>query len=260
MVKLSANLGFLWAELPLPTAIRAAGAAGFDAVECHLPYDVDPGEVNEVLAETNLPMLGLNTRPGDPSAGGPGLSAIPGRNEEARAHITEAIGYAASIDCRHVHVMAGRAAGPEARTTYVDNLTYAAARAAEVGLNVVIEPINQRDIPGYFLSGVELAAAIVDEVGADNLRIMFDCYHVQVTATLQGHSGDLLRRFEAHLPLIGHVQFAGVPSRAEPDDSEVDYAWLLPQLWAAGYEGFAGAEYRPRTTTDAGLQWMAAMR
>jgi hydroxypyruvate isomerase len=145
-----------------------------------------------------------------------------------------------------------RASGPEARATYLDNLAYAATTAAEAGIGILIEPINQRDMPGYFLSEVETAAAIIDEVGADNLGIMFDCYHVQVT------QGDLLRRFEAHLPLIHHVQFAAVPSRAEPDHGEVDYRWLLPQLWAAGYDGFAGAEYRPRSSTDDGLRWLDA--
>ncbi|MDH3681831.1 MAG: TIM barrel protein [Acidimicrobiia bacterium] len=255
-VKLSANLGFLWTELELPAAIRAASAAGFAGVECHFPYDADPGRVRDALDETGLPMIGLNTRTGEADIG---LAALPGRTNEARAAIDQAITYAAAVGCANVHVMAGRASGTEARAAYVDNLTYAALTGGAAGVGILIEPINQRDMPGYFLSEVETAAEIIHEVDGNaapgterNVAIMFDCYHVQIT------QGDLLRRFEAHMPLVGHVQFAAVPSRNEPNESEVDFGWLLPQLYAAGYDGFVGAEYRPTTTTDAGLGWMEA--
>lgn len=253
-VRLSANLGFLWTELELPDAIRAAGRAGFAAVECHGPYEVDPGRVRQALDETGLPMVGLNTPAGP---GENGLAALPGRTDEARAAIDRAITYAGAVGCANVHVMAGRADGPEARSAYVDNLTYAALSGAAAGVGILIEPINQRDMPGYFLSEVELAAEIVGEVAANaapgtdgNVAILFDCYHVQIG------QGDLLRRFEAHLPLIGHVQFAAVPSRHEPDQGEIAFRWLLPQLYAAGYDGFVGAEYRPASSTEDGLGWM----
>lgn len=262
MVLLSANLGFLWTDRPLPDAVRAAADAGFDAVECHFPYEVDPSALTSALEATGLPLLGLNTAPGSTEAGAAGLAAVPGHEAEARTAIDQALAYAATVDARHVHVMAGRAAGSEARRTFVTNLTYATEQAAEVGTRIVIEPINQRDMPGYFLSTVEEAAGIITDVlGPDSalptlspLAMMFDCYHVQIG------QGDLLRRFQAHLPLIGHVQFAGVPDRAEPDQSEIDYAWLLPQFAATGYDGFFGAEYRPRTTTDAGLAWLPHLR
>jgi len=252
MVKLSANLGFLWSELPLPEAIAAAANAGFDAVESHFPFDVDPSVTNQALGEAGIPMLGLNTRPGDTKAGEAGLAAVPGREAEVRDYITEAVNYAAEVGCHHVHVMAGRAAGPEAQRTFTSNLAFAAELAvkARSDLRIVIEPINQRDVPGYFLSEVEAAAHIIGQVGADNVTIMFDCYHVQVG------QGDVLRRFEAQVPLIGHVQFAAVPSRAEPGDGELNYPWLLKQFVEAGYVGYMGAEYRPQSAIEAGLSWM----
>ncbi len=250
MVRLSANLGFLWTEHELPDAIRPGCAAGFEAVECHLPYDVEPSLVDAALHDTGLTMIGLNTRPGDRSAGDAGLAAVPGREEQARRDIDDAIVYAAAINCTNVHVMAGKASGEDARECFVANLAYATGKAATVGVAIVIEPINQRDIPDYFLSEVEAAVDIVTDVGADNLAVMFDCYHVQIS------QGDVLRRFEANLATIGHVQFAAVPSRQEPDAGELDYGWLLPKLYEVGYEGFVGAEYRPMTTTDDGLEWL----
>lgn len=254
MVKLSANLGFLWTEHPLTTAIRAAAAAGFDAVECHTPYDVEAEVVAAALRESALPMISINTRPGNAAQGERGLAAVSGRQSEARAHIDEAIAYAGAIGASHVHVMAGVASGPDARTTFVENLGYAAPLAAADGLGIVIEPINQRDIPDYFLSYIETAAAVIDEVGARNVRIMFDCYHVQIS------QGDLLRRFEAHLPMIGHVQFAAVPSRSEPDQGELDYPWLLSQFESAGYRGYVGAECRPTGDTESSLGWLKSLR
>ena len=258
-VRLSANLGFLWTELDLPDAVRAAAAAGFAAVECHVVQDGDPGALRDVLDETGLPLVGLNTRAGDDAEGAAGLAALPGRGAEARAVIDEAVAYAGRVGCGNVHVMAGKAAGSAARATFVENLAYAAKAAHKQNVSILIEPINQRNMPGYFLSEMEVAAGIISEVEArlepvhhGVVRIMFDCYHVQIG------QGDLLRRFEAHLPLIGHVQFASVPDRSEPDEGEVDYGWLLPRLFAAGYDGFAGAEYRPRDDTESGIGWLAA--
>lgn len=252
-MRFSANLGFLFTELPLPEAIRAAADAGFDAVECHFPYDTPPGEVRRALSETGLPMLGLNTWPGDRSAGDFGLAALPGRVPEARAAIDQALDYAGEIGAGAVHVMAGRTGGgAEAEAVFRENLAYACERAN--GLTILIEPINQRDAPGYHLSRTTHAAEIVTALGSDNLRIMFDCYHVQVT------EGDLLRRFEALRGLVGHVQFAGVPDRAEPDRGEVDFGWLLPRIAEAGWDSPFGAEYRPAGSTRAGLGWLRDWR
>lgn len=251
MAKLSANLGFLWAELPLPEAIQRAAAAGFEAVECHWPYDVPVRQIKAALESTGLPMLGLNTRRGDVAAGDAGLTALIHRESEARANIDEAIEYGADLGCSVVHVMSGIAAGDQARTTFVDNLRYASEQATVKSMDVVIEPINNRDIPGYFLNNVEQAASIIADVGQPNVKIMFDCYHVQIM------QGDLLKRLQAHLPLIGHIQIAAVPDRGEPGRGELDYVQICRAIDVMGYNGYIGAEYKPRNSTEDGLGWMS---
>mgnify|MGYP001281103759 FL=1 len=206
------------------------------------------------LASAGLPLLSVNTPPGDRAAGEFGLFAVPGRREEALAGFRTALDFALATGCGTIHAMAGKAEGPEARATFVGNLREAACIAAPLGIRLLIEPINRRDVPGYFLSGLDEAAMIVDAVGEANVAILFDCYHMQITG------GDLLARFRAHLPLIGHVQFAAVPDRGEPDSGEIDYRWLLPEMQAAGYDGYFGAEYRPRGETESGLGWFGSFR
>jgi hydroxypyruvate isomerase len=251
-MQFSANLGFLFTEMPLPEAVRAAKDAGFDAVECHFPYAVPAGEVKAALDESGLPMLGLNTVPGDLAAGDFGLAALPGREAEARAAIEQAVTYAAEIGAANVHVMAGKTdGGAAAEETFRDNLRFACDRAAAHGIGILIEPINHRDVPGYHLSRVEHAAEIIADLGQGNLRLMFDCYHTQIM------QGDLTRRIEAHLPLIGHIQIAAVPDRGEPDAGEVNYPELLKSIAAFGYARPIGAEYKPRgASTAAGLGWL----
>lgn len=251
MPRYSANLGFLWSALPLPQAIRAAKAAGFDAVECHWPYDTPADEVTAALQETGLKMLGLNTRRGDVAAGDNGLAALPGREAEARAAISEAITYAAAIGCGAVHVMAGKAPVTDAsEAAFRANLAYAAEQAAPHGITILIEPLNRHDAPGYFLSNADQALAIIAAVGAPNLKLMFDCYHIQI------QHGDVLRRLEAALPHVGHIQIAAVPDRGEPDQGELDYRWLLPRIDALGWSTPIGAEYRPRgASVEEGLGW-----
>ena len=253
MTRFSANLGFLWTELPLPDAIRAAKAAGFDAVECHWPYATPAAEIRAALQETGLPMLGLNTRRGDVAAGENGLAALPGREAEARAAIDEALEYARAIDARAVHVMAGVAAGAEAERTFLANLRHACDRAGP-DRTILIEPLNRFDAPGYFLNTTAQAADLIDRIGAPNLRLMFDCYHVGRT------EGDVLGRFQALLPIIGHVQFAAVPDRGPPDHGEIDYATLMAAIALLGWSAPLGAEYRPGGPTDATLGWMKDLR
>ncbi|MCV3274321.1 hydroxypyruvate isomerase family protein [Roseobacter sinensis] len=254
MTRFSANLGFLWQDRPLPDAIRAAKAAGFDAVECHWPYATAPGEVVAALAETGLPILGLNTRRGDIEAGENGLSALVGREDEARAAIDEALAYAAHVKAANVHVMAGFAQGQAAHRRFVAALRYACDQEAKRGISILIEPLNHYDAPGYFLATTDQAAEIIAEVGAPNLKLMFDCYHVQLM------EGDLTHRLERLRPIIGHIQFAGVPDRGPPDAGEVSYAHVFKAIERLGYKAPLGAEYKPGGPTDDTLAWMAAYR
>ncbi|WP_299810359.1 TIM barrel protein [uncultured Roseibium sp.] len=251
-MQFSANLGFLWNELPLPEAIVAARDAGFDAVECHWPYDVPADEVRAALKQTGLRMLGLNTRRGDISNGDNGLCAIPGRETEARAAIDEAIAYARAIDTPNIHVMAGFAEGEEAHSTFVENLRYACDKAAAGNITILIEPLNPYDAPGYFLSDTRQAGEIIAEVAKANLKLMFDCYHVGRT------EGDVLGRLRECLPLTGHIQFASVPDRGAPDHGEVDYKTVFAEIAALGWSAPLGAEYKPVEKTEATLGWLAS--
>ncbi|NDR58400.1 hydroxypyruvate isomerase family protein [Aliiruegeria sabulilitoris] len=248
MTKFSANLGFLWTEHSLPDAVRAAKAAGFDAVECHWPYETPAEDVAAALKETGLTMLGLNTVRGNP--GENGLCALPGREAEAKAAIDQALAYAEAIGTPNVHVMAGFAEGPEAHATFVANLQYACEAAAKLGKTILIEPLNHHDAPGYFLGTSAQAVEIIEEVGAPNIKLMFDCYHLQIM------EGDLTRRLTDRLPVIGHIQFASVPERTEPDCGEVNYDHIFAHIASLGYDAPLGAEYKPRGTTDEGLGWM----
>ncbi len=250
MTKFSANLGFLWSDLTLPDAIHAAKAAGFDAVECHWPYDVPSGDVLSALQETGLEMLGLNTRRGKPDKGDNGLSALPDRIQEARAAIDEALAYAVAINAANIHVMAGFGAGQTAHDTFVANLRYATKLAQAHDITILIEPLNGYDAPGYFLRTTQQAKAIIQEVAVPNLKLMFDCYHVQLT------EGDLTHRLHDLLPLIGHIQFASVPDRGAPDHGEVNYDYIFEAIAQAGFAGPLGAEYKPVGPTSGTLGWL----
>ena len=252
MTQFSANLGFLWTEFSLPDAIRAAAKAGFAAVECHWPYDTPAEDIKAALTETGLPMLGLNTHRGNVAGGDNGLSALPERVGEARAAIDQAIAYAASIGCGAVHVMAGFSAGPDANACFVENLKYATKIAAAHNITILVEPLNHYDAPGYFLSTTTQAIGIIEAVNAPNIKLMFDCYHVQLM------EGDLSNRIEKLLPHIGHIQFAGVPARGRPDEGEVAYPHIFKTITALGYNKPLGAEYKPGGDTNATLGWMNA--
>ena len=249
-MQFSANLGFLWTELALPDAIHAAADAGFHAVECHWPYDVPPREINAALAKTGLPMLGLNTRRGDTAAGENGLAAVPGREEAARAAIHQAIGFADTIGAHAVHVMAGRAGGADAEQAFLANLRIASAAAAPLGIDILIEPLNRHDAPGYFLRTTDQARAIIETVGVPNLKLMFDCYHVART------EGDVTTRLAGLLPVIGHIQFAAVPDRGPPDHGELHYPAVFAAIEALGWAKPLGAEYKPGRPTGETLGWM----
>lgn len=250
MTKLSANLGFLWTDLSLPDAIRAAKAHGFDAVECHWPYETPTADVKAALTETGLSMLGLNTVRGNP--GENGLAALPGREDEARAAIDQSIAYARAIDCSAVHVMAGFANGEAAEATFLANLSYACSAAPD--LTFLIEPLNKHDAPGYFLQTSVQARAIIEQIGKPNLRLMFDCYHLQIM------EGDLSRLLAEMLPVTGHIQFASVPDRGTPDHGELNYSHIFEVIATLGYGAPLGAEYKPAGQTEDCLGWMRMVR
>ncbi|MDO6588223.1 TIM barrel protein [Salipiger sp. 1_MG-2023] len=250
-MKFSANLGFLWADRSLPDAIRAAKAAGFDAVECHWPYDVPASAVRAALDETGLPMLGLNTVRGNP--GENGLCALPDRKPEARAAIDQAIDYAVQIGAGAIHVMCGFAEGPQAEATFLENLRYA-RKACPGSITLLIEPLNRHDAPGYFLHSSQQASALLEKLGLPGVKLMFDCYHIGRT------EGDLVTRIRDLAPIIGHIQFAAVPDRGEPDRGEINYAFVIDAIEKLGWTLPLGAEYKPRETTDTGLGWLSDMR
>jgi len=248
MTAFSANLGFLWVDRPLPDAIRAAKAAGFDAVECHWPYETPAEQVKAALDQTGLPMLGLNTIRGNP--GENGLAALTGREVEARAAIDQAVRYADTVDAGAIHVMAGFGAGPKARTTFEENLKYA---TSQTDRTILIEPLNRHDAPGYFLQTTDQARAIIETVGAPNLRLMFDCYHVGRT------EGDIMTRLSELLPLIGHIQFASVPDRGAPDRGELNYAEIFSHITTLGWRAPLGAEFKPRENEEF-TDWLNVFR
>lgn len=246
MTLFSANLGFLWADLPLPEAIHAAKDSSFDAVECHWPFAFSADDVKAALDATGLEMLCLNTPKGD----GFGLAAL-GNRGAAREAIDTALDYAIAISCPNVHVMAGCTAEADALDEFCHNLTYATDVAAEHGITILIEPINTIDVPSYFLNRISEALAIIDRIGAKNLKLMFDAYHVAMMGD------DVLAELNRAYEVIGHIQFAGVPNRGTPDEGDVDYRPLFAHLAHLGYDRPLGAEYKPaHGDTASSLAWM----
>ncbi|HBO2529747.1 TPA: hydroxypyruvate isomerase family protein, partial [Pseudomonas aeruginosa] len=231
----------------------------FEGVEYLFPYAYPAAELKARLDDHGLRQVLFNAAPGDWDKGERGLASLPGREAEFRRAIAQAIDYAQVLGNRHIHVMAGLLpAGADRirhRETYLDNLAHAAREAAGARLTVLIEPINNRDMPGFFLTRQDDAQAICREVGADNLQVQFDCYHCQIV------EGDLATTLRRDIGNIGHVQIAGVPDRHEPDDdNEVNYPYLFELLDRLGYQGWIGCEYRPRGDTSAGLEWLRRWR
>ena len=250
MPRFAANLGYLFADRPPLERFGAAAAAGFAAVELQFPYEQPAVAVRQEIVRHRLTILGINT-PVGPGAES-GLAGVPGRERDFDAMFRQALDYAAAIGATAIHCMSGTVP-PERRTegedVFAANLARAADLAAEHGLTILIEPINRRDRPNYLLHRVEQAAALIARVGRPNVRMQFDFYHAQI------EGGDLMTRFARHQAVIGHVQIAAVPSRAEPDEGEVNYPAIFAMLDRAGYDGYIGCEYRPRGRTEDGLGW-----
>lgn len=246
-LRFSANTGFLYPELGFLDRVRAAARDGFDAVEFHDEgQGTDRAALRDALAETGLPVVGLNVAMGPTS----GCAAIPGETDRARREIEAAIELADDVDAAAVHVLAGKTKAPGARDAYLDSLAFALAATDRT---ILIEPLCEARMPDYFLNDLDEAARIVDELGSPRAKILFDCFHVEM------QHGETLARFRAHARRIGHVQIASVPERAEPRGGAaagaLDYALLLPALAAEGHVGPFGCEYTPTLSGAGAFAW-----
>jgi hydroxypyruvate isomerase len=257
MPKLAANLSMLFTEVAFMDRFQAAADAGFKAVEYLFPYDFSAQDIAAQLHKHGLVQALFNAPPGNWAAGERGIACIPGREEEFRDGIANALAYAKVLGNKRLHVMAGLM--PDnidqalATQTYVANLRYAAQQVAGAGIKVLIEPINVLDMPGYFVNYQEDAAALIDEIDEQNVGLQFDFYHCQMM------QGNVISTFRKLRPYVDHVQIAGVPNRHEPDKGELNYRYIFAQLEQDGYDGFVGCEYKPAAATVDGLNWITEL-
>jgi hydroxypyruvate isomerase len=258
MPKFAANLSMMFTDAPFLDRFGRAAAAGFRAVEFLFPYDYTPAEVTAAARAAGVSVVLFNTVPGDWAKGERGMAALPGREQEFRDGVAKALDYAAALGCPRVHAMAGLVPDGADRAamavTYRDNLAAATAMAAKGKVDIVIEPINTRDIPGFYLNRTEEAAAVIADVGVPNLKIQFDIYHRQIM------QGDLARAIAEHLPHIGHMQIADNPGRNEPGTGEINWSFLFAEIDRLGFDGWIGCEYKPKGDTEAGLGWYAPFK
>jgi hydroxypyruvate isomerase len=254
MPQFAANLSLMFTEWDFLDRFAAAADSGFQAVEVQFPYDHAPEAIGRRLDRARLTLVLLNAPPGDYETGDRGLAALPGRALDFRISIARAKLYAEATGARRVHVMAGVAEPdrPGARQAYLDSLRFALDALDD--LDVLIEPLNPRDMPGYYLSSFDAAAGVIADVGSPRLKLQYDIYHRQIL------HGDVLTSLEAMLPIVGHVQIACVPGRNEPGGGELDDDRILNRLDALGYGGYVGCEYHPAKGTLAGLGWLEAWR
>lgn len=256
MPRFAANLSMLFAEVDFIDRFAAAVRAGFRAVECQFPYVESAEKITDQLRQYDLKMVLHNLPAGDWAAGERGIACHPDRVDEFRRGVAQAIDYATILGCPQLNCLAGIApAGVPAsvlRDTFVANLRYAASELKAANLRLLVEPINTFDIPGFYVSRTGQALALIDAVGADNLYLQYDVYHAQ---RMEGEIGNTLAR---HLPQIAHIQVADNPGRHEPGSGEINFPWLFRHLDAIGYSGWVGCEYKPATTTEAGLGWLQA--
>lgn len=265
MPQFAANLSMMYAEIPFLDRFEAAAKDGFTAVEFLFPYAWSAAEIASRLKGNGLQQVLFNAPPGGVeresidkawSGGQRGTACLPGREDEFQRGVHLALDYAEVLACPRIHLMAGlmpEGAGREQlREVYVSNLRWAARQAAQAGRDVVIEPINTRDIPGFFLNRQADAHAVLDDVGALNLKVQMDLYHCQIV------EGDVAMKLRQYLPggRVGHLQIAGVPERHEPDIGEVNYPYLFDIIDELNFDGWVGCEYRPKAGTSAGLGWL----
>jgi hydroxypyruvate isomerase len=254
MPRFAANLSMLYAELPFLERFAAAGRDGFEAVEFLFPYAHSPEAVAAALEAAGVELVLFNLPPGDFERGERGFAALPGREGEFDRALDQALAYASRLACRRLHVMSGvlgeGADRRRCRETLIANLERAAPKAAAAGITLLIEPINTRDIPGYFLNRQDEAHDIVKTVAAPNLKVQMDLYHCQIV------EGDVATKIGRYLAGVGHMQIAGVPERHEPSEGELNYPYLFQLIDRLGYAGWIGCEYRPKAATSAGLGWI----
>ena len=252
MPKFAANLTMMFNEQTFLDRFGAAADAGFKAVEFLFPYAETPEAIAGQLRRHGLTQALFNAPPGDWAAGERGLAALPDRAADFRASIETALVYVAATGVKRLHVMSGNAdaQSPENQRAYEDSLRFACDAAARASIDILIEPINSRDMPGYFLNDFRSAIATIERLGLPNLKLQYDIYHRQIL------HGDVLKSLEAMMPRIGHIQTASVPRRNEPGTGELDDFRIFEAIDALGYQGFVGCEYRPASGTLAGLSWM----
>ena len=258
MPRFAANLSMMYQELDFLERFGAAAADGFKAVEFLFPYAYPAQQIRDALDAAGLQQVLFNAPPGDWASGERGIASLPGRESEFKESIALAIDYAKILGNRHIHVMAGLLRpdqdAEKHRAVYLRNLAYAALLASRAEMTILIEPINHRDMPGYFLNYQHDAHQICEELGNTSLQVQFDIYHCQIM------EGDIATKLKRDLSRptggVGHIQIAGVPNRHEPSDGEVNYPYLLTLLDELGYAGWVGCEYRPKAGTSAGLGWL----
>ncbi len=258
MPKFAANLSMMFTEVDFLDRFKAAADAGFKGVEYLFPYDYPVAQIKGRLDANGLTQVLHNLPAGDWGAGERGIACHPDRVEEFRAGVDHAIEYATALGCQQVNCLAGiqpqGVTAAAARSTLIENLRYAAEKLKAAGILLLAEPINTRDIPGFFLNRTEQALALFDEVGSDNLKLQYDIYHMQIM------EGDLAPTIEKHLARIAHVQLADNPGRNEPGTGEINYPFLFAHLYRLGYDGWIGCEYKPKAATSEGLVWLEAVR
>ncbi len=258
MPRFSANLSMLFTEVPFLDRFERAAQAGFEAVEFMFPYAHSPQEIKARLDATGLKAVLHNLPAGDWDGGDRGIACDPARVAEFRAGVARGVAYATTLSVPQLNCLAGKApVGADdalLRHTFVGNLRFAAAALHQAGLRLLVEPINRYDIPGFYLQRTAQALSLLDEVGAPNAFVQYDIYHAQRT------EGELAATLAQHLARIGHIQIADNPGRHEPGSGEINYRFLFQHLDRIGYQGWVGAEYRPASTTEAGLGWRAALR
>ncbi len=250
MLRFAANLSWLFQEWSFLDRFAAAADAGFTAVEYLFPYEYPPEEIARRLEQHKLKQVLFNLAPGDFAAGERGIAVFPERRDEFRAAIATGLTYARATGTPRLHLMAGIASGKRALASYRDAIKFACEEAGRESIEITIEPINNRDIPGYLLNDFGLAARVIQDLKLPNLKLQFDIYHRQIL------HGDVAKGLETLLPITGHIQIASVPLRQEPTTGELADRQILKTIERLGYQGYIGCEYRPAAGTLEGLGWM----